>query len=165
MRATRNETEMDTVLNVHVAITRRQPVTLTYWDDKGDETVRTIEPYELKVSAAGDVRVVAMCRLRRELRSFRLDRVTHYTVHRGTFQLELPAPADPDEMTDWWTIRSRNGHEILQVHLNTDGQRNPHAQVLGKAMRESGKVRAVCKAEKGVSIRQLRRRDVLAYEQ
>lgn len=162
MRATKNETEQDTVLNLHLAITRRLPVTVSYSDIDGRETVRTIEPYEVKISAGGDLRVMAMCRLRHELRGFRLDRITHYTVHRGTFQLELPTPADPDEVTDWWTIRSRNGHEIIQVHLNTDGMRGPHAKVLGEAMRQSGKVRAVCRAEGGVSIRRLRRRDVLA---
>ena len=162
MRATKNETELDTVLNLHAAITRRLPVTVSYSDIDGRETVRTIEPYEVKISAGGDLRVMAMCRLRRELRGFRLDRITHYTVHRGTFQLELPTPADPDEVTNWWSIRNRNGHEILQVELDTEGYTYPISRVLGKAKAESGTVRAVCRARQGVVITRLRRRDVHA---
>lgn len=160
MRATKNETELDTVMNIHKAIARRLPITVTYTDPKGQETVRTIEPYEIKQAANGDLRVMAMCRLRLDIRAFRLDRITHYTVHRGTFQLELP---NADELTDWWAIKNKNGDELLQVFLNTDGFTYPFARVLGKARNESGVVRATCKGEGGVAIRRLRRRDVKAY--
>src|SRR5690242_3001176 len=96
MRATRNETELTTVLNLHAAISRRQPITVTYVDEHGVETVRTVEPYSIRQTKAGELTLVVMCRLRYDRRTLRLDRVTHYTVHRGTFRLELPKPADPD---------------------------------------------------------------------
>lgn len=163
MFSTRNEDEGTTARRLNLAAQRQHPVTITYVAGDG-ETVRTIEPYELKLSQDGtSVRVMAMCRLRGELRAFRLDRIKHYTIHRSSsFKLEPPAPANPDEITDWWTITSRTGHEILQLELNTDGKSNPYALVLGDAMARSGRVRAVCRAERGVTIRRLRRRDVLA---
>lgn len=164
MRVTGNETELTTVLNLHAAISRRRPITVTYVDEHGDETVRTVEPYSIRQTKADELILVVMCRLRQDRRTLRLDRVTHYTVHRGTFHLEPPKPTDPDEITDWWTIRSRNDHEIIQVELNTDNMSHPFGKVLGKAKAESGQVRAVCKAEGGVSIRRLRRRDVLAFQ-
>jgi predicted DNA-binding transcriptional regulator YafY len=164
MRTTKHETELEMVLNIHRAISRKQPVTVTYVDEHGNETVRTVEPYSIRQTKAGELTLVVMCRLRHDRRTLRLDRVTHYTVHRGTFQLELPAPADPDEITDWWSIKSKTGHEIIQVELNTDGLNHPFGKVLGKARAESGQVRAVCKAEGGVAIRRLRRRDVLALQ-
>lgn len=161
MWATRRESEQTTVSRFIAAARAGRPVTVDYVNETGEHSLRTVEPHEVDEER---MLVKVMCRLRGEYRTFRLDRVTHYTVHRGTFQLEPPAPADPDEVTDWWSIKSRSGHEILQVHLNTDGKRHPYGLVLGKAREESGQVRAVCKAEGGVSIRRLRRRDVLAHE-
>jgi len=124
---------------------------------------REIEPHEVRETKDGNLIVIAMCRLRGERRTFRLDRISHYNFGTRGFLLPWPEKADPEEITDWWTIRSRSDHEIIQVELNTDGVPGPHAKVLGKAMAQSGKVRAVCKAEGGVSIRRLRRKDVLAW--
>lgn len=164
MRVTARQDEARTESDMRRAVKLRLPVTVDYVAEDGTHSVRTLEPYEVRVTKGDQVVIVAMCRMRLERRTFRLDRVTHYTVHRGTFQLEPPAPADPDEVTDWWSIKSRSGHEILQVHLNTDGKSHPYGLVLGKARAESGQVRAVCRAEGGVSIRRLRRKDVLAHE-
>jgi len=129
----------------------------------GNVEWREIEPHEVRETKDGNLIVVAMCRLRGERRTFRLDRISHYNFGTRGFILPWPEKADPEEITDWWTIRSRSDHEIIQVELNTDGVTGPHAKVLGKAMAQSGKVRAVCKAEGGVSIRRLRRKDVLAW--
>lgn len=124
---------------------------------------REIEPHEVRETRDGNLIVAAMCRTRGERRHFRLDRISHY--HAGTrgFVLPWPEKADPEEVTDWWTLRSQSGVEVLQIELNTDGLVNPYAQVLKKAQEESGKVRAVVRAERGISIRRLRRKDVLAW--
>lgn len=162
MRATARQDAARTEDDLRKAVKLRLPVTVDYLAEDGTHTVRTIEPHEVRVTKNDEVIIVAMCRMRLDRRTFRMDRITHYTLHRGTFQLQLPAPADPNEVTDWWTVRSRNGHEILQVHVNTDGQSNPYRLVLAEAIRQSGQVRAVSKAEGGVSLRRLRRRDVIA---
>lgn len=77
------------------AARREQPVTITYTKADGEETVRTIEPTGLKLTKAGDTLIVAMDRLSGEKRSFRLDRVSAYTVHRTrrTVRTEAPAPS------------------------------------------------------------------------
>jgi predicted DNA-binding transcriptional regulator YafY len=144
-----------------VAIAFRKPVHIHYVADNGDVSNRVIEPHELRETQDGSVLVVAMCRLKGERRHFRLDRVSHYMSWRPGFELELPS-ANPEEITDWWTLRSSNDHEVLQLELNTDGVVNPYAMVLKAAQEQSGKVRAVVKAERGITIRRLRRKDVLS---
>jgi predicted DNA-binding transcriptional regulator YafY len=147
-----------------VAIAFEKPANILYTDSKGNTDWRVIEPHEVRESKDGQLFVIAMCRTRGERRHFRLDRISHYTLERPGFIMELPRKVvDPEEITDWWTIRSANDHEIIQVELNTDGTVNPYAKVLAKATAESGKVRAVIKAERGVSIRRLRQKDVLAW--
>lgn len=80
------------------AARREQPVTITYTKADGTETVRTIEPTGLKTTKAGDTLILAMDRLSGEKRSFRLDRVSAYTVHRTrrTVRTEAPAPTKAD---------------------------------------------------------------------
>lgn len=152
-----------TKADFNVAIAFTKTVHIRYTGVNGDAEWREIEPHEVRETKDGNYVVVAMCRARGERRTFRLDRVSHYNLGTRGFILPWPEKADPEEITDWWTIRSANDHEIVQVELNTDGQANPYALVLKKVMSESGKVRAVCKAERGVSIRRLRRKDVLAW--
>lgn len=86
--------DMD-ALRITKAARREQPVTITYTKADGEETVRTIEPTGLKLTKAGDVLILAMDRLSCEKRSFRLDRVSAYTVHRTrrTIRTEAPAPS------------------------------------------------------------------------
>ncbi len=124
---------------------------------------REIEPHEVRETKDGNLVVVAMCRLRGDRRTFRLDRISHYNFGTRGFILPWPEKADPEEITDWWGLTSQNGVTVLQVELNTDGQANPYAKVLAKATAESGRVKAVVKAERGISIRRLRRKDVLAW--
>lgn len=152
-----------TIADMRVAIAFTKTVNILYTGTNGVTEWREIEPHEVRQTKDGNHVVIAMCRARNGRRTFRLDRISHYNPGTRGFILPWPMEADPDEITDWWTITSRTGHEIVQVELNTDGQRNPHGLVLGLAMRESGRVRAVCKAEGGVSIRRLRRRDVKVY--
>lgn len=147
--------------NVGIAFTKT--VHILYPDADGALEWREIEPHEVRETKDGNLVVVAMCRLRGDRRTFRLDRISHYNFGTRGFILPWPIKADPEELTDWWTISSKTGHEIVQVELNTDGMTGPHGKVLGKAMKQSGQVRAVCKAEGGVSIRRLRRKDVLIW--
>lgn len=152
-----------TIADVRVAIAFTKTVHILYTGTDGVTEWREIEPHEVRQTKDGNHVVIAMCRARNARRTFRLDRISHYNLGTRGFVLPWPEAADPDEITDWWTIQSKTGHEIVQVELNTDGQRNPYALVLNRAMGESGRVRAVCRAEGGVSIRRLRRRDVKAY--
>lgn len=151
-----------TKADFNVAIAFTKTVHVLYTGTDGVTEWREIEPHEVRETKDGNLVVVAMCRLRGERRSFRLDRISHYNFGTRGFVLPWPEKADPEEITDWWTVQSKTGHEIIQIELNTDGK-NPYPLVLGEAMRTSGRVRAVSKAEGGVSIRRLRRGDVLAW--
>lgn len=46
-----------------------------------DTVIRTVEPYELEVSAAGDLYMRTLDRTKRAPRSYRLDRVLIYSTH------------------------------------------------------------------------------------
>lgn len=85
--------EDDTAARLHRAVRREQPVTVTYVKADGEETVRTIEPTGLSLTKAGDVIVKAADRKSGEKRSFRLDRVRTYTLHRTAFTIRTGAPA------------------------------------------------------------------------
>jgi hypothetical protein len=54
----------------------------------------TIEIYDITVSAAGDIVIKAMDRETGESRSFRLDRLVSYTIHRTAYVIERPAADD-----------------------------------------------------------------------
>lgn len=75
------------------AVRRAQPVTITYVRADGEETVRTIEPYEIVETKAGNTIVKAMDRKTGECRSWRIDRVMFYTVHRTSFVVSRDVPA------------------------------------------------------------------------
>ncbi|MEV8636538.1 WYL domain-containing protein [Streptosporangium sp. NPDC051023] len=72
------------------AIADEQPVMITYVAADGTWTTRTVEPYELARTRAGRLIVRAMDRLRRESRTFRLDRIECLDVLPGGFHLERP---------------------------------------------------------------------------
>lgn len=88
--------EDDTAARLHKAVRRGHPVTTTYVKADGEEVVRTIEPRSLKTTQAGDVIVKALDRKSGEHRSFRLDRVRTYTVHRTRFTVAEPVKAGPE---------------------------------------------------------------------
>ncbi|WP_433225520.1 WYL domain-containing protein [Actinomadura formosensis] len=74
------------------AIAAERPVTITYEAASGDRTTRTIEPYEIAVSARGDLFCRAMDRRSGAPRSFRLDRIVLLSVRDGEFTLDRHAP-------------------------------------------------------------------------
>ena len=95
MRHTARETQHQTLTRLIKALDRRQPVTITYVKADGSTTVRTIEAYDIVVSAAGDIIIKAMDRESGESRSWRLDRIEAYSIHRTTYTVERPAVDEP----------------------------------------------------------------------
>lgn len=85
--------EDDTAARLHTAVRKARPVTVSYVKADGEETVRTIEPTGLSLTKAGDVIVKAADRKSGERRSFRIDRISAYTVHRTAFTVRTEAPA------------------------------------------------------------------------
>lgn len=95
MRRTAAETEHQTTLRLMRAMDRQQPVTITYLKADGTETIRTIETYAIEVSNAGDILLKVMDRQSQDRRTFRLDRIVSYTVHRSGYTVPRPADAKP----------------------------------------------------------------------
>lgn len=91
MKLVAKQSTYNTLLDLYRSIDRQTAVTLTYLDEKGEETVRTVEPFELRTGKGGAIELQAMCRLRGEARRFFLHRLIAYTTHRMAFVLERPA--------------------------------------------------------------------------
>lgn len=83
----------DTAVRLHKAVRRQHPVTISYVNAEGESLVRTIEPRRLQVTKTGAVIVKALDRKSGEHRSFRLDRITSYSVHRTSFIVPEPVKA------------------------------------------------------------------------
>lgn len=92
MKLTSKQTTTKTLADLYRAIDRQTVVTITYVDRDGSDSIRTIEPAELRTTEDGDIVIVAMCRLRGDERNFRISRVRAYTVHRMAFVLTRPEP-------------------------------------------------------------------------
>jgi predicted DNA-binding transcriptional regulator YafY len=95
MRRTTNETSTQTLTRLITALDKQQPVTITYLKADGSTTVRTIEIFDVIVSNAGDILIKAMDRESGEARSWRIDRLVSYTVHRTAHVIERPAADEP----------------------------------------------------------------------
>lgn len=91
MRHTKNETSTQTLTRLITALDKQQPVTITYVKADNSTTVRTIEIFNVIVSNAGDILVRAIDRETGEARSFRIDRIQTYTIHRTQYAMERPA--------------------------------------------------------------------------
>lgn len=79
--------------DLHTAVRKQQPVTVSYTKADGTDTVRTVEPTSVTETKAGDLLVRGTDRESEGTRSFRLDRISAYTVHRTRFTVRTPAPA------------------------------------------------------------------------
>ncbi|MGW1463828.1 WYL domain-containing protein [Streptomyces sp. NPDC002308] len=100
MRTTTTETQAQTLTRLLAAADRQHPVTITYLKEEKDdagrktgrlvETIRTIEIYDVRTTKAGNVTLRAMDRETGESRTFRLDRIQAYTVHRTAFTVARP---------------------------------------------------------------------------
>lgn len=104
MRHTKNETVAQTLTRLITSLDKTQPVTITYLKEEKDdtghrtgrlvETVRTIEIQDFVISQAGDILIKALDRETGEMRSWRLDRLVSYTVHRTAYTVEAPGADD-----------------------------------------------------------------------
>lgn len=90
MKHTSRQTSEKTTADMYRAMDARRPVTLTYTKADGTETVRTIEIFDIRTTKAGAVIIKAMDRQSGESRTWRIDRIQAYTLHRGTYQVERP---------------------------------------------------------------------------
>jgi predicted DNA-binding transcriptional regulator YafY len=95
MYATKNETKSQTLTRLIRAMDHQHPVTITYTKAGGTETLRTIEIYDVTTTKAGDIVIKAMDRDSQEQRSFRLDRIQTYTIHRTAYTVPRPAVDAP----------------------------------------------------------------------
>jgi predicted DNA-binding transcriptional regulator YafY len=95
MKNTAAQTTTKTLADLYRSIDRKQAVSITYLDEDGTESVRTIEAYDIRTTKSGLIQIRAMCRLRGEARSFYLHRVTAYTLHRIAFVLDRPEATTP----------------------------------------------------------------------
>lgn len=75
------------------AIAAELPVTLSYRKPGANIEPRTISPYELPESKAGDVSVLGWDHGREALRQFRLDRIK--LVRRADDLVDFRPPTDP----------------------------------------------------------------------
>jgi predicted DNA-binding transcriptional regulator YafY len=89
MYTTKNETTEQTLARLIRAMDHQHPVTITYTKADGTETLRTIEVYDVTTSKAGDIVIKAMDRDSQDKRSFRLDRISHYTIHRTAYTVPV----------------------------------------------------------------------------
>ncbi|MFG2676950.1 WYL domain-containing protein [Streptomyces sp. NPDC048445] len=95
MKNTAAQTTTKTLADLYRSIDRAQAVTITYLDEDGTESIRTIEAYDIRTTKSGRIQVRAMCRLRGEARSFYLHRIVSYTLHRMAFVLDRPEATTP----------------------------------------------------------------------
>ena len=99
MRHTSRETSTQTLTRLIKALDAKHPVTITYTKADGTETIRTIEIADVIVTAAGDIVLRAADRDTQEMRSFRIDRIEAYTVHRTAYTVVLPVADEPKVRT------------------------------------------------------------------
>ncbi|MEV0526034.1 hypothetical protein AB0I66_21595 [Streptomyces sp. NPDC050439] len=136
MRRTANESSTQTLTRLIATHDRQHPVTITYLKEEKDdagkktghlvETVRTVEIYDFYVSTAGDILVKAMDRETGERRDFRLDRLISYTVHRTSYLVARPAPAE--------TTRTSCGLATVRVLYPVDVPIARRVQLLADAL-------------------------------
>jgi predicted DNA-binding transcriptional regulator YafY len=99
MRHTANETSTKTLARLIKALDVKHPVTITYTKADDTTTLRTVEIFDIVVSAAGDILLKAMDRETGEARSFRLDRLVSYTIHRTAYVVARPVADDKPART------------------------------------------------------------------
>ncbi|GII05481.1 helix-turn-helix transcriptional regulator [Planobispora takensis] len=89
------------------AITAERPLVITYVAADGEQTTRTIEPYELVATRTGHLIVRAMDHRSGRPRSFRLERIHTLTAAPGAFR--LPRPEDDHERAALARLRAAIG--------------------------------------------------------
>jgi len=105
-----------TLAHLITAMGRKSAVTIRYVKENGEVSRRGIEVHSIEVTKAGNIVVKAWDRRDAEMTTFRLDRITHYTLHRTTSEIaryavpvaaaDIAAQMDDDEVTGYtaWVI-------------------------------------------------------------
>jgi predicted DNA-binding transcriptional regulator YafY len=136
MRHTKNETTTQTLTRLIKALDAHHPVTVSYLkEEKNDagkrtgrlvETVRTLEIQDFVISQAGDILIKALDRETGEARTWRLDRLVSYTVHRTAYVIETPAADDKPART--------TGLNTVTVLYPVDCPATTRVQILADAL-------------------------------
>lgn len=105
MKHTGRQTSTKTLADLCRSLDRKQAVTITFLKEEKDEhgkktgrlieTVRTVEPYDVRTTHEGFIVIKAMDRETAESRTIRLDRILTYTCHRIPFILDRPEATTP----------------------------------------------------------------------
>lgn len=95
MKHTSRQPQTKTLADLYRSIDRQHAVTITYVDADGTETIRTLEPWDIRTTKNGRIQLRAGCRLRGDARSFYVDQITAYTLHRIGFVLNRPEATTP----------------------------------------------------------------------
>ncbi|MFG2970888.1 hypothetical protein ACGFZS_47230 [Streptomyces sp. NPDC048288] len=112
MKLAARQSSTKTIADLYRALDRQHAVTITYTDQDGETTVRTVEVHEIRTTKKGGIVIVAMCRkAHAELvarqaagedtgketpeRHFQLAGVQAYTLHRIGFVLERTEATTP----------------------------------------------------------------------
>ncbi|MFI8515292.1 WYL domain-containing protein [Streptomyces sp. NPDC085460] len=116
MKITAGQTSTRTLADLIRAMDGRRAATITYVDGKGEETVRTIEIHNVITTSKGGIVVRAMCRARGEMRTFSVEQIKAYTVHRIRFTLAVPAEKAEFPLAHL----ARTAQELVDMELERD---------------------------------------------
>ncbi|WP_331731625.1 hypothetical protein OG298_45430 (plasmid) [Streptomyces sp. NBC_01005] len=105
MKNTKTQTTTKTLADLYRSLDRQHAVTVSFLKEEKDdagkktgrlvETVRTLEPYDIRTTHDGHIVIKAMDRDTGESRTVRLDRVLSYTCHRIAFGIDRPEATIP----------------------------------------------------------------------
>ncbi|MEV6165790.1 WYL domain-containing protein [Streptomyces sp. NPDC052052] len=95
MKHTAKQPTTRTLADLYRALDRQNAITITYVDADGTETVRTVEPWDIRTTKSGRIQLRAGCRLRGDARSFYVDQIKAYSLHRIGFVLDRPEATTP----------------------------------------------------------------------
>jgi predicted DNA-binding transcriptional regulator YafY len=112
VKHTKNQTSGATLTDLTRAADRHHPVTITYVKADGEVTVRTIETASIRTTKAGDIVLRAADRESGELRTWRLDRIVSYSIHRTAYTVALPETDCPTAPAVPTTVAALIAYEI-----------------------------------------------------
>ncbi|QNJ57688.1 hypothetical protein SEA_KEANU_83 [Streptomyces phage Keanu] len=92
----------NTLAHLLGAMAAGRSVTIRYIKENGEVSRRRIDIYSVQVTKAGNVTLTTWDHRDQELTTFRLDRITHYTLHRSAKLTAYARPVVPcdDPITD-----------------------------------------------------------------
>ncbi|MEU6016945.1 WYL domain-containing protein [Streptomyces sp. NPDC047515] len=105
MKHTNRQTSTRTLADLYRALDRKHVITVSFLKEEKDdagkktgrlvETVRSLEPYDIRTTHDGHIVIKAMDRQTGESRTVRVDRMLTYTLHRIAFVLDRPEVTTP----------------------------------------------------------------------